>query len=175
MNFDLQEGVKVLERTPGTLRAMLAGLPESWTTCNEGPDTFSAFDNVGHLIHGERTDWIARAKIILAQGRNRTFEPYDRFAQKRESAGKTLAQLLDEFEELRARNLATLQEWHLTEAQMQLQGEHPALGTVTLRQLLATWVAHDLGHIAQIARVMAKRYREDVGPWRAYLPILDRN
>ena len=174
MNFNLADAVAVLERTPATLRAMLAGLPDGWTSCNEGPDTFSAFDIVGHLIHGERTEWMSRARIILAQGANRTFEPYDRFAQKRDSTGKSLAQLLDEFSALRANNLATLKEWSLTDAQLSLEGEHPALGTVTLHQLLATWVAHDLGHIAQIARVMAKRYREDVGPWRDVLPILDR-
>ena len=174
MNFDVSEGVAVLERTPGTLRAMLSGLPEAWTSCNEGPETFSAFDNVGHLIHGERADWIPRAEIILAQGSNRMFEPYDRFAQKRESAGKSLAQLLDEFEQLRRENIAKLRSWQLTDDKLALTGEHPALGSVTLRQLLATWAAHDLGHIAQIARVMAKRYREDVGPWRQYLPIMDR-
>jgi hypothetical protein len=172
--FDVAEGLAVLERTPSALRALLAGLPGPWITATEGPETFSAFDNVGHLIHGERTDWIPRARIILAQGANRTFEPYDRFAQLRESAGKSLAQLLDEFEALRAQNLETVRGWRLTEAQLALQGEHPALGTVTLRQLLATWVAHDLGHVAQTARVMAKRYREAVGPWRAYLPVLDR-
>ncbi|HEY0673966.1 MAG TPA: DinB family protein, partial [Longimicrobiales bacterium] len=168
------EAIAVLERTPAAIRALLAELPDDWTTCNEGPDTFSAFDNVGHLIHGERTDWIPRARIILAQGTNRRFEPYDRFAQVRESAGKSLAQLLDEFAELRAENLATLRSWHLSERELALQGEHPELGTVTLAQLLATWVAHDLGHVAQTARVMAKRYRDAVGPWRAYLPILDR-
>ena len=174
MTFKLNEAIAVLERTPAAIRALLAELPDDWTTCNEGPDTFSAFDNVGHLIHGERTDWIPRARIILAQGTNRRFEPYDRFAQVRESAGKSLAQLLDEFAELRAENLATLRSWHLSERELALQGEHPELGAVTLAQLLATWVAHDLGHVAQTARVMAKRYRDAVGPWRAYLPILDR-
>ena len=174
MNFDIGEAIAVLERTPVTLRALLYGLPDAWTTCNEGPDTFSAFDNVGHLIHGERTDWIPRASIILAQGANRRFEPYDRFAQVRESQGKTLAQLLDEFAQLRSENLNTLRSWQLTEHELALEGEHPSLGTVTLRQLLATWVAHDLGHLAQTSRVMAKRYRETVGPWRAYLPVLDR-
>ncbi|MEZ5291139.1 MAG: DinB family protein [Vicinamibacterales bacterium] len=172
--FDPQEGLAVLERTPATFRALLAGLPDAWTSADEGPETFSAFDNVGHLIHGERTDWIPRARIILGQGPTRRFEPYDRFAQQRESAGKTLAQLLDEFDDLRAANVATLRGWQLTGAQLDLRGEHPALGTVTLRQLLATWVAHDLGHLAQTARVMAKRYRQAVGPWRQYLPILDR-
>ena len=174
MTFDISEAAAVLERTPRVLRSLLQELPASWTTGNEGPDTFSAFDNVGHLIHGERTDWIPRARIILEQGENRTFDPYDRFAQQRESAGKTLEQLLGEFEQLRHDNLATLQSWRLSDEQLGLTGEHPALGTVTLRQLLATWVAHDLGHLGQIARVMAKQYREEVGPWRAYLPILDR-
>ncbi len=174
MTFNLGAAVAVLERTPATFRALLAGLPEAWTAPNEGPDTFSAFDNLGHIIHGERADWIPRAQIILTQGANRTFEPFDRFAHVRESAGKTVAHLLDEFAVLRAQNLVTLREWQLTEAQLALQGEHPALGPVSLRQLLSTWVAHDLGHVAQTARVMAKQYRDAVGPWRAYLPILDR-
>ena len=174
MDYRIDDAVAVLERTPATFRALLGGLPEVWTTANEGADTFSAFDNVGHLIHGERTDWIPRARIILAQGVNRTFEPYDRFAQVRESEGKTLATLLDEFAALRAENVAVLRGWRLTEAQLALTGEHPALGTVTLCQLLSTWVAHDLGHLAQTARVLAKQYRETVGPWRAYLPVMDR-
>jgi hypothetical protein len=171
---DLSEGISVLERTPATFRALLAGLPDSWITVDEGPNTFSPFDNVGHLIHGERADWIPRARIILAQGENRRFEPYDRFAQIRESKGKSMAQLLDELAELRAANLTTLGGWKLSERELALEGEHPELGPVTLRQLLATWVAHDLGHIAQTTRVMAKRYRDAVGPWRAYLPVMDR-
>jgi hypothetical protein len=174
MEFDLEQGIAVLERTPRVLRAMLAALAPAWTDATEGPETWSPFVIVGHLIHGERTDWIPRAQLILAQGTNRRFTPYDRFAQFRESRGKALAELLDEFARLRADNLATLAGWRLTDAQLALEGEHPELGTVTLRQLLATWVAHDLGHIAQTARVMAKQYREAVGPWRAYLPILDR-
>lgn len=174
MSFQLAEGIAVLERTPATFRALLSGLPDAWTATNEGPDTFSPFDNVGHLIHGERTDWIPRARIILAQGANRRFEPYDRFAQVRESQGKSLADLLEEFARLRMENLATLREWQLSARELALEGEHPALGTVTLGQLLATWVAHDLGHLAQTARVMAKQYREAVGPWRTYLPVLDR-
>ena len=164
----------VLERTPSVFRAMLAGLSGPWLYTDEGPETFTAFDNLAHVIHGERTDWIPRAKIILEQGANRRFAPFDRFAHATESAGKPLAKLLDEFDTLRAANLVTLRGWALTEQQLDLVGEHPALGAVTLRQLLATWVGHDLGHIAQIARVMAKRYRDDVGPWRAYLPIMDR-
>ena len=174
MNFDLTEGIAILERTPHALRVMLAGLPAVWTDATEGPDTWSPYVIVGHLIHGERTDWIPRAEIILEQGPERRFTPYDRFAQFRESKGKSLAGLLDEFERLRAANVGTLRGWHLTDAQLALEGEHPEFGPVTLRQLLATWVAHDLGHVAQTARVMAKQYREAVGPWRAYLPVMDR-
>ena len=174
MEFDLATGVAVLERTPHVLRAMLDGLGPAWTGATEGPETWSPYDNVGHLIHGERTDWIPRARIILAQGADRRVTRVDRFAQFRESQGKSLAELLAEFARLRAENVATLAGWRLTDAQLALEGEHPELGTVTLRQLLATWVAHDLGHVAQTARVMAKQYREAVGPWRAYLPVLDR-
>jgi hypothetical protein len=174
MQFDLSSAILVLERTPQSFRALLGGLTEAWTAPNEGPDTFSAFDNVGHLIHGERTDWIPRARLILEQGPNRRFEPFDRFAQSRETRGKTLAELLDEFASLRAENLSTVRGWNLSEQQLALEGEHPSLGRVTLRQLLAAWVAHDLGHLAQTARVMAKQYREAVGPWRQYLPVLDR-
>ena len=172
--FDLPTGVAVLERTPRVLRTLLDGLSPAWTDATEGPDTWSPYVVVGHLIHGERADWIPRARVILAQGASRRFEPFDRFAQFRESEGKSLAELLDEFERLRAENLATLAGWRLTDAQLALEGEHPEFGPVTLRQLLATWVAHDLGHVAQIARVMAKQYREAVGPWRAYLSIMDR-
>jgi hypothetical protein len=174
MEFQLSRALEILERTPATFRALLGGLSEDWTALNEGPDTFSAFDNLGHLIHGERTDWIPRARIILAQVTNRRFEPFDRFAQYRESQGKGIAELLDEFARLRAGNLSVLRGWHLGERELALVGEHPALGPVTLRQLLATWVAHDLGHVAQTARVLAKQYREAVGPWRQYLPVLDR-
>ncbi len=174
MDFQLDNAVAVLERTPGVFRAMLSGLPQQWIDATEGPDTFSPFANLGHLIHGEREDWIARAGIILAQGAERTFKPFDRFAHYRESEGRTLDQLLDEFERLRKANLETLRRWSLTERELALEGIHPALGPVTLRQVLATWVAHDLGHTAQTARVMAKQYRSAVGPWRAYLPILDR-
>lgn len=173
MDFDLTTGVPVLERTPQTLRAMLGGLGAPWTDATEGRETWSPYVIVGHLVHGERTDWIPRARIILAQGTNRRFAPYDRFAQLRASRRPSLADLLDDFALLRAENLAILGEWRLSDAQLALEGEHPELGTVTLRQLLATWVAHDLGHLAQTARVMAKQYREAVGPWRAYLPVLD--
>lgn len=172
MEFDLVNGVAVLERTPATLRSLLDGLSSSWTDATEGPDTWSPYVVVGHLIHGERTDWIARAEIILAQGANRQFTPYDRFAQFRESEGKSLAQLLDEFADLRARNLVTLRGWQLTEAQLALTGVHPQFGDVMLRQLLACWVAHDLGHIVQVARVMARQYRDAIGPWTEYLSVM---
>ena len=174
MTFQLSHGIALLERTPATFRSLLSGLPDAWIAANEGPNTFSPFDNVGHLIHGERTDWIPRARIILAQGANRRFEPYDRFAQIRESEGKSLAELLDEFAQLRAENLVTLRGWNLSDRELALGGDHPELGLVTLRQLLAAWVVHDLGHVAQTSRVMARQYREAVGPWHAYLPVLDR-
>lgn len=174
MEFTLVQGIAVLERTPATLRAMLAALPQAWTDATEGPETWSPYVIVGHLVHGERTDWIPRARLILAQGTDRRFAPYDRFAQLRESAGQSLLDLLDDFAQLRANNIATLVDWRLSDAQLGLEGEHSAFGAVTLRQLLATWVAHDLGHVAQVARVMAKQYRDEIGPWRAYLPIMDR-
>lgn len=174
MDFDLTTGIAILERTPGTLRSLLSGLPPAWTDANEGPDSWSPYDIVGHLIHGERTDWIPRARIVLDQAGDRRFTPFDRFAQFRESAGKSLPQLLDEFATLRAENLDTLRGWRLTEAQLALEGNHPELGPVTLRQVLATWVAHDLGHLAQMTRVMAKQYREAIGPWRKYLTVMDR-
>jgi hypothetical protein len=174
MDLHLPDALSILERTPLTLSALLGGLARGWTDADEGPDTWSPYVIVGHLIHGERTDWIPRAKIILEQGADRRFTPYDRFAQFRESAGKPLAQLLDEFSHLRAGNVALLRQWNLSDEQLALTGEHPDFGAVTLRQLLATWVAHDLSHLAQMTRVMAKQYRDAIGPWRAYLPIMDR-
>lgn len=174
MDFELTSGIAVLERTPQTFAAMLAGLPPEWTEATEGPDTWSPYVIVGHLIHGERTDWVGRARIILAQGGDRRFTPYDRYAQFRESEGKTLASLLDEFAALRGENLETLAGWQLTDTHLSLEGVHPEFGAVTLRQLLATWVAHDLGHIVQVARVMARQYRDAVGPWRAYLSVMGR-
>lgn len=173
-DFDLDEACAVLERTPAVLRAWLLDLPDSWLHATEGPDTWSPFDVTGHLIDGEETDWIPRARIILAQGSNRRFVPFDRFRHLERNAGRPVAALLDELGVLRADNLATLRSWRLGEAQLALSGEHPELGRVTLQQLLATWVAHDLGHIAQIGRVMAKRYAGEVGPWQAYLPVLHR-
>ena len=172
MDFDLEDALAVLTRTPAVLRALLRDLPPGFVSGDEGPDTWSPYDVVGHLIHGERTDWIPRAKIILEEGEGRAFEPFDRFAQERESRGKSLAQLLDEFEALRAENLEVLRGLDLGPEELALKGRHPDLGTVTLGQLLATWTAHDLGHIAQISRVMAKQYADQVGPWRAYMPVL---
>jgi hypothetical protein len=174
MDFDLAAGREVLARTPQVMRVLLEGLPPGWTEANEGPDTFSPFDVVGHLIGGEETDWIPRARIILAQGAARTFAPFDRIGHRERNRGRSLGALLDRFAELRAGNLAALEGMALAPAHLALLGEHPSLGTVTLGQLLATWVVHDLGHVAQATRVMAKQYRTEVGPWRAYLPVLQR-
>jgi hypothetical protein len=172
MDFTLDRCIEVLERTPASLRALLDGLDDSWIRGTEGPETFSPFDNIGHLIDGEETDWIPRARIILAQGPNLRFEPYDRFRHKKRNAGRPLGALLAEFADLRATNLQLLRSWNITPRQLDLPGEHPSLGPVTLRQLLAAWVVHDLGHIAQVARVMAKQYSDQVGPWTPFLPVL---
>lgn len=172
MNFDLDLAVQSLARTPGTLQALLDGLPDPWIRGTEGPETFSPFDVVGHLIDGEETDWIPRARIILARGPNPVFEPYDRFRHLARNAGRTLGSLLEEFARLRGDNLALLRSWNLTPALLDLPGVHPSLGPVTLRQLLSAWVAHDLGHLAQVARVMAKQLRYEVGPWEQFLPVL---
>jgi len=172
MDFDLRVAIDVLERTPGALRALLQNVVPEWARGTEGPETFSPFDNVGHLIDGEETDWIPRARIILAQGPKPRFEPYDRFRHRARNAKRTLDSLLEEFARLRAENIRVLESWHLTDAQLDLPGEHPSLGAVTLRQLLAAWVVHDLGHIAQVARVLAKQYRAEVGPWVPFLPVL---
>jgi len=174
MHFQLAEAVEVLTRTPATLNTMLRGLPQGWVRATEGPETWSLFDVIGHLIHGELTDWMPRLHIILEQGESRPFDPFDRFAQFENSNGKTLEQLLDEFSALRSVNVTNLKRLGLTPEQFTVKGTHPALGTVTLGQLLATWVVHDLTHIVQISRVMAKRYGDDVGPWRAYLSVLNR-
>jgi hypothetical protein len=172
MNFDLDLSIDVLARTPPTLLSLLGGLTEPWTRGTEGPDTFSPFDVVGHLIDGEETDWMPRARIILGRGTSLRFEPYDRFRHRARNADRSLQSLLDEFARLRSGNLAALRSWHLTTNELDLPGEHPALGPVTLRQLLAAWVVHDLGHIAQAVRVMAKQYSDEVGPWVPYLPVL---
>src|SRR3989449_586610 len=172
MDFDLDLSIEVLRRSPATLRALLDGLGESWVRGTEGPDTFSPFDVVGHLIDGEETDWIPRARIILARGPNLQFEPYDRFRHRARNSGRSLKSLLEEFARLRGTNLELLRSWKLTARELDLRGEHPSLGPVTLRQLLAAWVVHDLGHLAQTARVMAKQYRDEVGPWVPFLPVL---
>src|SRR2546422_2228670 len=161
MDFSLNTALEVLNRTPGTLKSMLSGLPSPWTSATEGPDTWSPQDVVGHLIHGEETDWIPRAKIILTKGESQAFEPFDRFAQARRFTGWSLERRLDRFAEARAEGIATLRGWHLTREQLALCGQHPELGQVTLSQLLASWVVHDLGHIAQISRVMAKQRSEE--------------
>ncbi|HYH83759.1 MAG TPA: DinB family protein [Longimicrobium sp.] len=174
MNFDLSAQIPLLERTPAMLRAMLDGLPSEWTDATEGPETWSPYVIVGHLVHCERVNWVPRARMILEHGPARPFAPFDREPPPREGARQTLGDLLDEFAGVRAENLATLASWRLDERQLALEGLHTEFGRVTLSQLLATWVAHDLAHVAQVARVMAKQYREAVGPWRAFLPILDR-
>jgi hypothetical protein len=173
MSFDLSETLDILERTPAVVGTLLRGTSASWHGISEGPDTWSAFDVVGHFIHGEETDWVPRARIILEHGEGRPFEPFDRFAQFARFDGWPLDQLLDRFAELRQANLGIVRSWRLTEAQLALPGRHPELGPVNLRQLLATWAVHDLNHIAQIARVMAKRHTQEVGVWRAYLSILN--
>ena len=174
MKYTLDEGIAILERTPRVLESLLKGLPDSWTACNEGGDSWSAFDIVGHLIHGERTDWIQRLKIILNDSDNKTFNPFDRFAQLEASRGKTLHQLLEEFKRLRSKNLSYLKSLNIAEDQFGLKAIHPSLGEVTLGQLLAAWVAHDLGHLAQISRVMAKQYKDEIGPWVEYMTVMHR-
>ncbi len=169
--FNLVDVVAILERTPGSLAALLEGLPDTWTTATEGDNTWSPYDVIGHLIHGERTDWVPRARHILG-GETRAFDRFDRTAQFKDSEGKSLSELLDTFASLRQDNVAALVEMKLTEEDMDRRGLHPELGEVTLRQLLATWVVHDLDHVGQIARTMAKVYAEAVGPWTAYLSIL---
>lgn len=173
MDFDLTNALAVLERTPRVLRTLLTDLPEAWTDADEGPDTWSPFDVVGHLIDGEETDWMARLRIILSEEEERRFHPFDRLRHLARR-GETLQERLDRFAELREENLRALRELALTPDQLQRTGEHPAFGTVTLEQLLATWVTHDLGHLVQIARTMARQYGDAVGPWQAYLSVLHR-
>ncbi|WP_263368457.1 DinB family protein [Edaphobacter bradus] len=172
MEHNLQQTMSLLTRTPAALNALLRDLPETWTLHNEGENTWSAFDVVGHLIHGERTDWMSRARMILQFGDSRTFEPFDRLGQTRESQGKSLEQLLDEFARLRSENLRELRALNLRPEDLELRGRHPALGVVTLSQLLATWATHDLTHLHQISRIMAHQYRDAVGLWSVYLGVL---
>lgn len=170
--FVISEAVAILTRTPAALDALLRGLPDSWIAAHEGGTSWSPFDVIGHLIHGERTDWLPRARTILTHGDSQPFDTFDREAQFVASNGRTLDSLLDEFAATRRDSLGELDSLHLTEADLDRRGRHPALGPVTLRQLLATWAAHDLDHIVQISRVLATQYADEVGPWRAYLRII---
>lgn len=172
--FQVDQGIQILTSTPPTVQHMLSDLSDEWIHWRPAPGEWSAFDIVGHLIHGEHTDWIPRLEIALQNDVANRFEPFDRFAMFEESKGKSLAYLLDEFAQLRAQNIDRLKRADLSEPVLRHRASHPELGTVNVGQLLSTWVVHDLSHIAQIARVMAKRLTEDVGPWRVYLPVLDR-
>jgi hypothetical protein len=174
MEYQYDQAVEILRRTPATLTALLHGLSEAWTKSTEGPDTWSADDIVGHLLNGEETDWIARSRMILEYGEERPFDSVNRTAMFERYKDFSLDQLLEAFSQARARNLATLSELRITPEKLSLKGTHPALGTVTLSQLLATWVVHDLNHIGQIVEVMSRQYAEAVGPWIAYLAILTR-
>lgn len=173
MNFSIDKSFEILERTPEVLQILLQNLSEEWTHRNEGPDTWSTYDVVGHLIQGELTDWIPRTEIILSDSAVKKFPPFDRFAQFESSKGKSLQDLLSDFRKLRRVNLERLRNVNITEDKLRMTGIHPAFGEVTLSQLLATWVVHDLNHLAQISRVMAKQYRESVGPWVQYLGLLN--
>jgi DinB superfamily len=172
MGHNLEQTIALLERTPGTLDALLRHLPAAWTERNEGEKTWSAYDVVGHLIHGERTDWMPRIRRVLEFGETKAFEPFDRFAQERESQGKSLPQLLDEFARLRAENLKQLRALNLRKEDFARRGLHPALGAVTMSELVSTWAAHDLTHLHQITRIMAHQYRDEVGPWSNFLGVM---
>jgi hypothetical protein len=172
MDHNLSHTIALLTNTPAALNALLRDLPKEWTLRNEGDNTWTVYDVVGHLNHGERTDWLPRVRRILEFGESKPFDPFDRLAQNRESEGKTLPQLLDEFVQLRAANLAELRALGIREDQFNLRGRHPALGLVTLGNLLATWAVHDMTHLHQISRIMAHQYRDAVGPWSAYLGVL---
>lgn len=174
MIFEIDKAIEILERTPLTIMTLLDGISEEWFMHNEGENTWSPYEIVGHLIHGEKTDWIVRAKIILSDSENKTFEPFDRFAQQRESQAKSIIDLLDEFKELRTANIKELQSLKIDDVALNKKGIHPELGAAKLKELLSTWVVHDLGHIAQMTRVMAKQYKGEVGVWKEYLGILKR-
>ena len=174
MQFDLERSLEILERTPSTVTHLLRGLSPEWTQANEGPETWSPYDVLGHLVHGEQTDWVPRARVILEHGEGKPFEPFDRFGQFTRFKGWTLEDLLQSFAAERQKGLETVRGWRLTPELLARRGRHPDLGSVTLAQLLATWVVHDLGHIAQMTRVMAKQYGDATGPWKAYLPVLTR-
>lgn len=172
MNFNLDHSIEILERTPSVLRSLLDGLSDEWIFSNEGQETWSSYDVVGHLIHGELTDWMPRTEIILSEGGSKRFSPFDRFAQFQVGRDKSMAELLTEFEKLRRKNIQQLRSMSISQKSFDATGIHPDFGEVKLSQLLSTWVVHDLNHIAQISRVLAKQYKEAVGPWTAYLRIL---
>lgn len=172
MEFGLEKSIEVLQATPATLRAMVGNLSEDWTAASGQQDDWGVFDVVGHLIHADVTDWIPRAEVILKQGTNRNFPPFDRFGQFERSKGRSLEDLLNDFAAVRAECIRTVKGWDLTDTELELNGIHPEFGEVSLRQLLSTWVVHDLTHIRQIATVMAKKYEAAVGPWREYLSIM---
>lgn len=172
MTFEIDAAIEILKRTPFVLEVLLKGIPDEWLTNNEGENTWSPYEIVGHLIHGEKTDWIPRTKIILSDTQNKTFDPFDRFAQKRESQTKSITTLLEEFKELRTDNIKELRSLKINDASLCKKGIHPELGEANLQELLSTWVVHDLGHISQITRVMAKQYKDEVGPWINYLGVL---
>ncbi len=172
MKFNINQSIEILQRTPNVMTALLDGLSDDWVFQDEGPGTWSPYNVIGHLIHGEKTDWIPRMRHIWEHGTAKPFEPFDRFAQFEDSKGKSLSELLSEFTRLRQENLRILQSSALDGAALDCKGRHPVLGEVTLRQLLATWTAHDLGHIVQVSRVMAKLYKQEVGPWTAFLSVL---
>ena len=172
MNFTEQKSIAILERTPVVLNMLLKNLSAECTFCKEGDDTWNVFDIIGHLIHGEKTDWMVRAEIILSKKKDKRFEPFDRFAQINDNKEKSLDQLLDKFILLRKQNIEQLRSKNLNSQNLEEKGIHPVFGEITLSQLLATWVVHDLNHIAQISSVMAKHYKEEVGPWKTYLKIL---
>lgn len=172
MDFQISKTIEIISQTPATLKSLLGNLSDEWNFAPDGEDSWSPFDIIGHYIHGEETDWITRAKIILSQGENLTFEPFDRFAQLDKSEGQTMSELLETFANLRQKNIEILKSWNLTDEQLKLKGIHPELGEVTLEQLLATWAVHDLTHVRQLVSVLAKQYTENVGAWKQYLSIL---
>ena len=174
MTFNLDKSTEILARTPLVLESLLTGLSREWLMENEGENTWSPYDIVGHLIHGEKTDWIPRARVILSDEEDKTFVPFDRFAQLEEDSNKPITELLQDFRRLRMENIEVLKSFDLDEEKLAKKGMHPELGEATLKELLSTWTVHDLGHIAQISRVMAKQYKDEVGPWGAWLGILKK-
>ena len=174
MNFSINKSIALLTRTPKVFKSLFYDLNFGWDEINDGPNTWNAFDIIGHLIHGEQTDWIPRARLILSESKDKTFDPFDRFAQEKLSVGKTMNELLDQFEELRIENLDTLKSWNLTQLDLNKTGIHPELGLVTLKQLISTWTIHDVAHLNQISRVLIKHYSEDVGPWAEYTRLLKK-